>query len=115
MGLTPHPLPWLKERKIMITKYEMTMVDDYRSNYTPASEYKLPQFYSIDERVRIIKHELANGNDFYKIGDMFGVGWRTIKYHYDRYVLEKPHKKSNKKSAAKYDGEIPAYLYVYAR
>jgi len=56
--------------------------------------YRYPQYYEQEERMAIINKHLAEGMDFWQIGNLFsGVGGSAIKYHYNRYHLKRYHLK----------------------
>ena len=52
--------------------------------------YKPLQFYSVEDRLKIIRKHIQEGMGFDEIGNLFGVGGAAIRYHYKRYFLKDP-------------------------
>jgi hypothetical protein len=52
-------------------------------------KYRMPQYYSVEDRISIIEKHLKEGMSFHEIGMMFaGVMAITIEYHWKRYKLK---------------------------
>lgn len=60
-------------------------------------KYYLPLYYSVDERISLIRKHIEEGLDFDQIGELFNVQGATIKYHWNRYFLRTTHQKPKQK------------------
>lgn len=47
-----------------------------------------PCFYTIEQRIQIIKTAIDKGMNFHEIGNLFGVSSQAIKYQWKRYYLK---------------------------
>lgn len=76
--------------------------------------YREPQFYSVEDRMKLIKMHVEEGLEFYEIGWLFGVSDSAIKYHWNRYHLNKGKKPTMSKMPKTYmfDGkQVSARTY----